>query len=122
MSRIEKDEAREQRIIYEIVVDAYDYEERAMGWYYYLEEALGTGFQAICCNEREISPLAVGEKVKVLGMASMDECHHEMFALIQWTKRVLGVPLSQLNFLNGDDDCQQAVEDWHYWTNRGYSF
>ena len=32
-----KDEIREQRIIMEAVVDAYDSGERAMGWYYYLD-------------------------------------------------------------------------------------
>lgn len=30
------DPEREQRIAMEIVVDAYDSQERAMGWYYYL--------------------------------------------------------------------------------------
>ena len=35
-----KDEARESRISMEIVVDAYDESERAMGWYYYLEDKL----------------------------------------------------------------------------------
>jgi len=32
-----RDEAREQRIVMEAVVDAYDSSERAMGWYYYLD-------------------------------------------------------------------------------------
>ena len=36
MSKIEKDEVREHRIAMEVVVDAYDEMERAMGWYYYL--------------------------------------------------------------------------------------
>ena len=122
MSRIEKDEVHEYRIYNEIVVDAHDYEERSMSWYYYLEEALSAGFEALCYKEREISPLAVDDNVKVLGMASMDECSHEMFAIIQWKKRELGVPLSQLRFLKGDEACQQAVEDWQYWVNRGYLF
>jgi hypothetical protein len=34
-----KDEIREERIDMEVVVDAYDSGERAMGWYYYLEDA-----------------------------------------------------------------------------------
>jgi endonuclease I len=34
MARIKKDEERENRIDMEVVVDAYDSEERAMGWYY----------------------------------------------------------------------------------------
>lgn len=39
MSKAKIDEARENRIIMEVVVDAYD-EERAMGWYYYLDDSL----------------------------------------------------------------------------------
>ena len=37
MSKVRKDEVRENRIIMEIVVDAYGSEEQAMGWYYYLD-------------------------------------------------------------------------------------
>ena len=36
----QKDEEREERIMMEVVVDAHDEDERAMGWYYYLEETL----------------------------------------------------------------------------------
>ncbi|MDX2255539.1 MAG: calcium-binding protein, partial [Pseudanabaenaceae cyanobacterium bins.39] len=36
MPRKETDPIREHRIDYEIIVDAYDEAERAMGWYYYL--------------------------------------------------------------------------------------
>ena len=38
MARTKKNKAREDRIVMEIVVDAHDEEEQAMGWYYYLEE------------------------------------------------------------------------------------
>ncbi len=34
MTRIERDEERENRIEDEVIVDAYDAEEQAMGWYY----------------------------------------------------------------------------------------
>ena len=40
MAEAERDEAREERIMMEIVVDAYGPEEQAMGWYYYLEGQL----------------------------------------------------------------------------------
>ena len=33
MTNIEKDEAREERIAFEAIVDAYGPEEQAMGWY-----------------------------------------------------------------------------------------
>ncbi|MBD2480546.1 MULTISPECIES: calcium-binding protein [Planktothrix] len=38
MASIEKDERREERITYAIIVDAYDEQEVAMGWYYYLND------------------------------------------------------------------------------------
>ncbi|MBF2056033.1 MAG: hypothetical protein IGQ45_02185 [Cyanobacterium sp. T60_A2020_053] len=40
MSRIAKDKSREERIEDDIVVDGYGKEERAMGWYYYLQDNL----------------------------------------------------------------------------------
>ena len=53
---IETDEAREHRIVMEIVVDAYDEQERAMGWYYYLEGKLNLPFRARCATRRSVSP------------------------------------------------------------------
>jgi hypothetical protein len=47
-SRPERDEDREHRIIFDIVVDAYGEDERAMGWYYYLEDKLHVPFAARC--------------------------------------------------------------------------
>ena len=55
-----RDEAREDRIDMEIVVDAYNSEERAMGWYYYLEDQLNFPFLARCVEEREVSPASGG--------------------------------------------------------------
>ena len=45
---IEKDVAREERIHKEAVVDAYGPEERAMGWYYYLDDKISFPFSAEC--------------------------------------------------------------------------
>lgn len=69
MSREKKDEAREDRIAMEVVVDAYGEEERAMGWYYYLDDKLNFPFLARCVTKRVISPLRVGDEVEVLQMA-----------------------------------------------------
>jgi hypothetical protein len=115
--------AREDRIIMEIVVDAYGPEERAMGWYYYLENNL-TPFTAICTKERSISPLQKGDEVEVTGMAHSDECQHEMFVMIRYErKRGLAVPLAQLKpGSDADEDTRQAVEDWLYWVKMGYEF
>jgi Calcium binding len=113
-----RDEAREQRIAMEIVVDAYDEEEQAMGWCAYLEETLNTPFRARCVKERAISPLRVGDEVEVIGFAG-EECTQEMFVEIAWEpKPILAVPLAQLEVVRGDKATRQAVEDWHYWVEK----
>ena len=118
-----RDEEREQRISMEIVVDAHDEEERAMGWYYYLEDKLTFPFLTRCISERAISPLRVGDEVEVVGMARENECEKEMFVETPWEhKRTLAVPLSQLQVVHGDEETQQPVEDWHYWVEMGYEF
>ena len=118
-----RDEAREDRISMEIVVDAYDKEEQAMGWYYYLEDKLDFPFLSRCIRERAISPLRVGDEVEVVGMAPEDECEKEMFVEIRREqKRSLAVPLSQLEVVRGDKATKQAVADWHYWVGMGYEF
>ena len=122
MAKIETDKEREHRIAMEIVVDAHDEEERAMGWYYYLQDQLAFPFTATCVARRAISPLQVGDETEVIGMADEDECEHEMFVMIRWERGGLGVPLSQLRPIAADDETTQAVEDWHYWTQKGYCF
>ena len=122
MANVEKDEAREHRISMEAIVDAYDSEEQAMGWYYYLDDKIQFPFEAKCTRERRVSPLNVGEHVQVLCMAPEDECMREMFVEIQWSDRTFGVPLAQLQPLNIDDETQEAIEDWHYWVDRGHEF
>src|SRR4030042_7051533 len=119
MAKVKRDEVRENRIVDEIIVDAYGEEEQALGWYYYLEQKLKFPFTARCINKRSTSPLLVGDEVKVIGMPSEDDCAHGMFAKIQWGKRSLAVPLSQLEVVQANDETQEAVEDWHYWVGMG---
>lgn len=120
MANVARDEAREYRIAMEAIVDAYDAEEQALGWYYHLEEKMAFPFQATCTQERRTSPLRLGQTVEVMGMAPEAECAHEMFVDITWQKRTLSVPLRQLTGLDVDDDTQEAIEDWRYWLDRGY--
>ena len=117
-----KDPKREQRITYEIVVDAYGPEEQAMGWYYYLEEHLRFPFPAKCLNARATSPLRKGEEVTVVRMAPEDDCGSDMLVIIEWCERTLGVPLAQLEGTKVDKETKQAIADWHYWVAQGYQF
>src|SRR6266566_6182550 len=122
MARQDKDEAREQRINWEIVVDANGPEEQAMGWYNYLNDTLQIPFKARCIVRRSTSPLEPGEEVEVVEMAPGDDCEHDMLVMIRWKQRQLAVPLMQLEGIGVDEETQQAIEDWHYWVNRGYEF
>jgi hypothetical protein len=121
-SKPQKDEVREDRITMEIVVDAYNEDERAMGWYCYLEENLNVPFRARCVEERQVSALNVGDEVEVVGMPPERECRGEMFVLIHWGDRLLAVPLAQLEVIEADDQTREAVEDWNYWVGMGYQF
>ena len=122
MTRVKEDKVREDRIMMEVVVDAYNEEERAMGWYYYVSEEAEFPFEAECIEERRVSPLKKGEKVKVLQTAPAEDCEREIFVEIEWSGRTMGVPLSQLKPVNVDSKTQEVVEDWHYWTSQGYEF
>lgn len=120
MSRIEKDEEREERISMEAIVDAYGPEEQAMGWYYYLDDKIEFPFTAKCIRERKISPLQIDEKVQVVGMVSENDCLNEMFVEIEWSGRRFGVPLSQLEGIEINENTEEAISDWHYWVGRDY--
>jgi hypothetical protein len=122
MSRVETDQAREYRIEMEIVVDAYGEDERAMGWYCYLQDKLTFPFLARCIARRITSPLKLADEVEVLKMAPDEECEREMFVFVRWERENLAVPLSQLEVVHADDETHQALEDWHYWSERGYRF
>jgi hypothetical protein len=121
-SEPKRDEEREERISMEIVVDAYNEDERLVGWSCYLEEKLNAPFRARCIEEREISPLEVGQEVDVQGVSSESERVREMFVTIPWNDRELAVPLAQLTVVMADKQTREAVEDWHYWVRMGYNF
>jgi calcium binding protein len=122
MAKPKIDEVREKRIDEEIIVDCYGEAERAMGWYYYLEDHLEFPFTAKCIAAKSISPLKVGEEVEVLRMAPEDECDHEILVTIRWEKRKFAAPLSQLGSVRASRETITGVQDWRYWVTRGYDF
>lgn len=123
MAKAKRNAQRERRIEMEIIVDANGPEEQAMGWYYYLEGKLQFPFTARCIGERATSPLQKGDEVEILGMASEEECQHEMFVEARWErKRNLAIPLSQVKPTgDADEDTRETVADWHYWIGQGYT-
>jgi hypothetical protein len=122
MGKIKEDKVREQRITDEITADAYDAEERIMGWQTYLENTLNFPFEGRCIREIVISPLKKGEKVRALAMADSDLYRNNMFVIVEWQNRQFGVPLEQIVPLDSDEETTEAVKDWHYWVEKGYRF
>jgi len=122
VAKPKQDKQRERRIQQEIVVDAHNAEEQAMGWYYYLEAQLGFPFRAKCIAPRAISPLRKGQEVEVVGLAPAEECERQMFITVTWEDRTLALPLAQLQTTQANKATRQAVEDWYYWVDQGYKF
>ena len=46
----------------------------------------------------------------------------EIFVLIEFAGRKLGVPLSQLEVIDAKGETREAVDDWRYWVAMGYEF
>ena len=120
--RAAEDESREDRILFDIVVDAYNETERAMGWYYYLQDKLEFPFSGRCHATRTTSPLKVGQELQVLGLASEDDCMAEILVTVKAGRSMVAVPLDQIDCMSKNEDTCQGVADWHYWRTRGYEY
>jgi len=83
MTRVEKDNEREERIKTRIIVDTYSPEEQAWGWSAYLGDTMDFPFEARCVTEREESPLEEGETIRVVGMSPTDPTLSQMFVTIE---------------------------------------
>ena len=117
-----KETAREERIIMEIVVDANGPEEQAMGWYYYLDDKISFPFTAECIVANKRTPLGLGERLTVIKMAGEDYCEHDMYVEISWKDKELAIPLVQIKPIDADEETVEAIGDWHYWKEQGYTF
>ncbi len=127
MPSVERDEKREHRIETEIIVDTdNDKEERAMGWYYYLDDSLNVPFMARWKKKSRKSSEIEEKQVEVLGMAPDDECLKDMYLEVVYPEGndedVFTVKLSELEAIDTDSETQEAIADWHYWLARGYKF
>lgn len=111
----------EARIETEILADAYNEYETAMGWVTYLQGLMTFPFQATCINVVSYSPLKEGDTVTAVGF-NTKLCQQDMFVSIQWNDRIFDVPLYQLEGINVDDNTRQGLTDWQYWVNCGRSF
>jgi hypothetical protein len=126
MPSVERNENREHRIETEIIVDAEDKEDRAMGWYYYLDDTLNVPFMANWTKKSRKTSTVEEKKVEVLGMAPDDECLKDMYVEVVYPngndEDVFTAKLSEIVAIDTDDETLEAIADWHYWIARGYKF
>ena len=110
MAKHKIDQAREERIQMEIVVDCYNESERYSGWICYLEDKLEFPFLARCVAPRKVSPLKSGEKVEIMSMLDED-CDEPSEILVQarWQGRELGLPLAQLEGIGVSNQTAEAI-------------
>ena len=80
----ETDPIRENRIDYEIVVDAYDEAERAMGWYCYLQDKITFPFLARWKKKTKKTGAIAEKEVEVLSMASEEDCESNMYVEVTY--------------------------------------
>lgn len=121
MAARQEDAEREERITMEIVVDAYNSDEQAVGWYCYLENTLTFPFQVEMVDD----PSRPGRPVTVTALADADDCRHEMYVTAEWVDEdgdedEDDLPLADVRPVKADAKTAEAVADWHYWTEMGY--
>ncbi|BAZ49282.1 hypothetical protein NIES4103_18940 [Nostoc sp. NIES-4103] len=127
MPSVERDENRENRIETEIIVDTEnDKEERAMGWYYYLDDTLNVPFMAKLKKKSRKTGTIEEKQVEVLGMAPDDDCLKDMYVEVVYPdgkdEDIFSAKLSEIEPIDADDETTEAIADWHYWLARGYKF
>lgn len=125
MTSREPDPIRENRIDYEIVVDAYDEAERAMGWYYYLQDKITFPFLAKWKKKAKKTGAIAEKEVEVLDMASEEDCESNMYVEVAYMGEdddTFTAKLSDIEAINPDPDTKEALADWQYWIDMNYAF
>ena len=113
MATVDLGAEREERITMDILVDIYEYDDVAMGWYYYLERSLNFPFPALWrTSSKKVN--AKADLVEVVGMAPEEDCSSEMVCEAAFEGDVFSVPLMNLSAPDADEKTQEAIADWHY--------
>lgn len=114
----ETEPEREERIQNEIIVDAYDNDEVASSWYYYLDEMLHFPFTAMVHTHRS-GNTSYASQVEIKEMAEMSRCGYGQM----WVRGALSLQkntplhffLSDITSVEEDEERVMALEDWNYW-------
>ncbi len=119
MAEPTRDEEREERIMMEIVVDAYGPEEQAMGWYYYLEENIEFPFKATA-QLRNTDGATVPKEVNVVGLASDEEgiTGKDFLLDIEAGEYINTIAFSKLSRIKASPQTKEVFAVWNYWIGR----
>lgn len=110
------DEVRENRIIYDVIVDCYDEDEQLMGWYYYMAEGLIFPIQAVAnlalrggkTEQKEVQIVSVDPKSEEgnavrLGITEGDSERVQYIS----PERFVSIQTNEANL--------DIINDWLYW-------
>ncbi len=116
---IDKETKIEERIENEIIIGAYDNDEKFSRWYNYLFENLTFPFDAIY----QIS-LEESKNVNVINITEYDFCYDEKTVMVEATNKneIISIPLLQIKNPEADEKTLEAIEDLQYWLTMGNSF
>ncbi|MDJ0564163.1 MAG: calcium-binding protein [Pseudanabaena sp.] len=101
-------------MVYEIEVDVCDEAERAMGWYYYLENKITFPFLAKWKKKAKKIGLIIEKEVEVLGMASEEDRESNIYVELAYTGEqddTFIANLSDIEAINLDPDTKEAIAD-----------
>ena len=112
-----KDADRDHRIDYEVIVDCYDDDEVAMGWYYYLSENMSFPFKAeVVVKQR--NGTKIRKQVDVLEFEAEEgdwDMNFQVGVAEHGDNDVFYVPVLDLENMKANAKTMEVVEDWRYW-------
>jgi len=112
-------------IMLEIVVDAKDDEDVAMGWFYYMQDELEFPFEAEMESKNRRGEKSVIQ-IDVLGLSSSNENNNSPEVILEvsekGSERVIDVGISKLQNVKGDESTENAVAIWKHWDSGKFWF
>jgi len=105
-------------IMMEIVVDAKDDDDVAMGWFYYMQDELEFPFEAEMESKNRRDETTVIQ-VDVLDLSSSNQNNTSPEVILEvsekGSERVMDVRISKLQNIKGEESTENAVAIWKYW-------
>jgi hypothetical protein len=119
---METNQIREARFAEKILSEAEDKVERAMAWYYYLDDTINFRFSAVWNKINRKTSSVEKRNVEVLSMSDAESCLSNMYVVISYMDDQYDVKLSEIEAIDADEQTKEALADWGYWLARGYVF